>query len=91
MPLNKQKLIADIIIAQEKAQKAKFNIDGRKIFARELAMAIDLFIKSGDVQTTTTGIGIVAPGIATAGSSYAHVTVSPGQSTTTGTGVGKVV
>jgi len=91
MPLNKQKLIADIITAQEKAHKAKFNVDGRAIFAREMAMAIDLFIKSGDVQTTTSGLGIVAPGIPTAGSQYAQVTVAPGTSTTTGTGVGKVV
>jgi hypothetical protein len=64
MPLNKAKLIADIVVAQEKAHKAKFNVDGRSIFAQEMANAIDLFIKSGDVQTITTGIGVVAPGIA---------------------------
>tara|TARA_R110002051_G_scaffold248368_1_gene307915 strand:+ start:484 stop:759 length:276 start_codon:yes stop_codon:yes gene_type:complete len=91
MPLNKPKLIADIVTAQEKAHQAKFNTDGRAIFAQELATAIDFFIKSGDVQTTTTGLGIVAPGIATAGSQYAQVTISPGTSTTSGTGVGKVV
>jgi len=95
MPLNKAKLIADIVTAQEKAHQGKYTKDGIQIFAIEMAAAIDFFIKSGDVQTTTTGTGVVAPGIAvaTAGSSVAQTgaSVGPGASTTVGTGVGKVV
>ena len=79
-----------ILSALKRAQKAKSTASGNQILAADLARAIDLYIKSGDVNTTTTGVGIVAPGIATAGSQYAQVTVSPGASTTTGTGVGKV-
>jgi len=91
MPLNKAKLISDIVVAQEKAHKAKFNVDGRSIFAQEMANAIDLFVKSGDVQTTTTGVGVVAPGIAVNAGGYPGATVAPGTSTTSGAGTGKVL
>tara|TARA_R110000851_G_scaffold228510_1_gene381231 strand:- start:1725 stop:2000 length:276 start_codon:yes stop_codon:yes gene_type:complete len=91
MPLNKAKLISDIVRAQEKAHKAQFNVDGRSIFAKEMANAIDLFVKSGDVQTTTTGVGIVAPGQAVNAGGYPGATVAPGSSTTSGAGTGKVL
>ena len=56
-----------------------------------MATAIDLFIKSGDVQTTTTGVGVVAPGIAVNAGGYPGATVAPGTSTTSGAGTGKVL
>ena len=91
MPLNKQKLIGDIKTALDKSQQRKNPQDGRMTLAMELGAAIDAFIKGGDVQTTTSGTGVVAPGIPTAGSPSAQVTVSVGSSTTVGTGVGKVL
>jgi len=91
MPLNTPKLIADILTAQEKAHKAQFNVDGRQIFAQEMAIAIDAFVRSGDVQTSTSGTGIVTPGQAVVAGGYPGTTISPGSSTTIGAGVGKVL
>ena len=87
-------LQGQIVNALKKAQKAPSTEAGNQILATELAKAIDAYIKSGDVNTTTTGVGIVAPGqlVVTAGSpsAQAGATTSPGTSTTTGAGIGKV-
>ena len=95
MPLNKPKLIADIKIALDKSHQKKSPQDGRLTLAMELADAIDTYVRSGEVQTTTSGAGVVAPGIlvTAAGSAgaVAGATTVTGNSVTIGTGVGKVV
>ena len=95
MPLNKPKLYAAIKVAFEKSHQRKNTKQGIETIAQELSNAIDTYIREADVQTTTTGTGVVAPGIVvnTFGSSVAQTgtTTATGVSTTTGTGVGKVV
>lgn len=95
MPLNKPKLIADIKMALDKSHQKKSPQEGRFTLALELAAAIDAYVRSGEVQTNTTGAGVVAPGIlvVTAGSAAAQTgaTTVTGTSVTIGTGVGKVV
>ena len=95
MPLNKPKLIADIKIAFDKSHKMKSPKEGLMTLSIELAAAIDAYVRSGEVQTNTTGAGVVAPGIlvVTAGSAAAQTgaTTVTGTSVTIGTGVGKVV
>ena len=53
MPLNKSKLRADIFQAFEKSHKQRTKNDALSVLAQELMIAIDEFIRSGDVQTDT--------------------------------------
>tara|TARA_R100001594_G_scaffold149909_1_gene209146 strand:+ start:618 stop:905 length:288 start_codon:yes stop_codon:yes gene_type:complete len=95
MPLNKPKLISAIKTALEKSHARKNSKHGIETLANELGKAIDTYIREADVQTNTTGTGVVAPGIAvtTFGSSVTQTgtTTVTGISSTTGKGVGKVV
>ena len=95
MPLNKPKLYAAIKVAFEKSHQRKNTKQGIETIARELSNAIEVYIREADVQTNTSGTGVVAPGIAvtTFGSAFTQTgtSVATGVSTTIGTGVGKVV
>jgi len=79
-----------ILSALKRAQKAKSTASGNQILAADLARAIDLYIKSGDVITTVTTV--VAAPIPVAGMAgtlpVVAATVSPGAGT--GAGIGKV-
>ena len=83
-------LQAQIVNALKKAQQAPSTAAGNQILATELAKAIDLYIKSGDVITTVTTV--VAAPIPVAGMAgtlpVVAATVSPGAGT--GAGIGKV-
>tara|TARA_R100001510_G_C7617426_1_gene179199 strand:+ start:523 stop:873 length:351 start_codon:yes stop_codon:yes gene_type:complete len=84
MPLNKSKLRADIFQAFEKSHKQRTKNDALSVLAQELMIAIDEFIRSGDVQTDTQAQGTVDPGILTSG----IVTPPPGTPVVTGPPIG---
>ena len=74
MPLNKGKLRGDIFQAFEKSHKQRTKEDALSVLAQELMIAIDEFVRSGEVQTDTTAQGTVDPGILTS----AVITPLPG-------------
>ncbi len=82
MPLNKPKLQEDIRKAFKEAQGATSAEQGLNIVSKKLSEAIDVYVRSGEVQTIvgTTGTGIVAPGQAVGSSisSPAIVMIGPG-------------
>ena len=74
MPLNKSKLRGDIFQAFEKCHKQRTSKDALAVLSQELMIAIDEFVRSGEVQTDTSAQGTVDPGILTS----ATVTPLPG-------------
>jgi hypothetical protein len=79
MPLIKPQLV------QQLTAYFKSNNKSPEDAASELADIIDAYIKSALV--TVNGAGIAPPGIPTAGSPAAQVTVAPVATTVTGTGM----
>tara|TARA_A100001515_G_scaffold145077_1_gene151800 strand:+ start:3091 stop:3294 length:204 start_codon:yes stop_codon:yes gene_type:complete len=63
MPLILPNLQRDIAKALNKSQKAKSPGEGERIFAQQLAIAIDKYIKSGTVNTAVATTGGAGTGV----------------------------